>query len=602
MDIEGVVALLEGLRVDAIGLNCGRGPDEMLPIVKRMLAVSSLPVICNPNAGLPKLIDGKICYDMPPESFAAKMREAAEAGVRLLGGCCGTAPSYISALVQSCGSLKPLPVKKKALTVAVGYGRTVSFADTPILIGERINPTGKPKLKEALRSGNHELILREAVKQQNCGAQILDLNAGLPDLDEPAVLEALTKKVQGVCELPLQLDTADPSALERALRIYNGKALINSVNGAEKSMSAVFPLVQKYGGAVVALALDENGIPESVEDRLAIARRIVTRAADFGIDKKDILLDALTMTAAASSENARVTLETLRRARAELGLNTILGVSNISFGLPRRELLNASFFTMAVQAGLSAAIINPYAQSMMDAYRAVRALQGSDTACQAYISAYGDSAPAQNTETSNTALSLGDCIVQGLASEAAGIAKELSKDAFSAIETQLIPALDKVGEAYGSGKMFLPGLLMSAEAAKAALAELCPAGSGGDKGEIVLATVMGDVHDIGKNIVASVLSSYRYNVIDLGRDVPPSRVLQEAQNRNIKLVGLSALMTTTVGSMRETVALLKRELPDCRIMVGGAILTAGLAADMGADKYVEDAMASVQYAREVFAS
>ncbi|MDD4074588.1 MAG: homocysteine S-methyltransferase family protein [Eubacteriales bacterium] len=595
-DMAAVVSMLEGLRVDALGLNCGRGPAELFPLLESILSLSSIPVAFSPNAGLPHGT-GKEAYTLSPEAYASHMKNAALAGSRLLGGCCGTSPDYIRHMIQACAGLSPLPVTPKHDTVICGYGRAVRFADAPVLIGERINPTGKPKLKAALKDGDHALILQEAVRQQESGAQVLDVNAGLPDIDEASVLEELVTKIQGVCELPLQLDTANTEALSRALRIYNGKPMINSVTGAKASMDAVFPLAKKYGAVIVALTLDEKGIPETADGRFRIAERILARAAEYGIDKKDIIVDALTMTASAAPQNGGVTLATLRRVKTELGVKTSLGVSNISFGLPNRELLNAAFFTLAVGAGLDAAIVNPYSVPMLDAFRACNVLLGNDPGCASYIGAYAQSAAAPAAIGEKA--SLGECVYRGLREEAVRQARAHSADPLGAIDREVIPALDRVGQAYEAGKLFLPGLLMSAEAAKAALFELCPSQSGGDAGDVIVATVKGDVHDIGKNIAASMLSSYRFHVIDLGRDVTPETILDAVKARKAKLVGLSALMTTTVVSMRETVALLKKEAPLCRIMVGGAVLTPELAADMGADRYVKDAMASVRYAKEV---
>ncbi len=597
-DMAAVVSLLEGLRVDALGLNCGYGPTELFPLLLEILSLSSTPVIFSPNAGLPHGAQGAAAYTLCEDEYALHMQKAAQAGARVLGGCCGTAPAYIRSMRQACKGLAPLPVQKKENTVVCGYGRAVRFGEKPVLIGERINPTGKPKLKEALRRGDHAPILQEAVRQQESGAQILDVNAGLPDIDEAAALQALATQIQGVCELPLQLDTADPTALEAALRVYNGKPMINSVTGAEASMQAVFPLARKYGAVVVALTLDEAGIPETAEARLAIAKRILSRAQSYGVDKKDIIVDALTMTASAAPQNGGVTLETLRRVKAELGVKTSLGVSNVSFGLPNRELLNAAFFTLAVGAGLDAAIVNPYSKPMLDAFYACGVLLGRDPGCEAYIHAFASAAQTPQSLPAQT-LSLGECVYRGLSGEAVTQARLYKARPMEAIDHEVIPALDRVGQAYEAGRLFLPGLLMSAEAAKAALGELCPAQDGGGGEAVVVATVKGDVHDIGKNIAASMLASYRYQVIDLGRDVSPESILAAVTARGAKLVGLSALMTTTVVSMRQTVALLKKEAPACKIMVGGAVLTPDIAADMGADRYVKDAMASVGFAKEV---
>lgn len=604
-DEESVVALLEGLKVDALGINCSKGPAELLQSLQKMLAYSSIPIAFNPNAGIPRREGDKTVFDVTPEDFAAAMRSAAKAGARLLGGCCGTTPEHIRALCDACQDSKPMPVQKKERTVICGCARAACLDETITLIGERINPTGKPKMKEALRRGEYELLLREALKQQDAGMQALDVNAGLPDIDETAVLPQIVEKVQGICELPLQLDSANPLALEAAMRIYNGKAMINSVNAKQESMRAIFPLLQKYGGTLVALTLDENGIPENAEGRVLLAKRIISEAAKYGIEKKDIVIDALTMTLGANESNPSVTLEALRRIRSELGVHTILGVSNVSFGLPGRELLNSSFFALAAGAGLSAAIVNPFSQSMMDAYRACRALLGKKEGSARFIEAYGDSGiGAAEPKKEPAELDLGESIVRGLCDDAAAISKKeknAGADALALIEQKLIPALNRVGRDYESGKLFLPGLLMSAEAAKAALEVLCPAGEAqGDNGSVLLATVEGDVHDIGKNIAKSMLQSYRFHVIDLGRDVAPEAIVRRTVQDKVKLVGLSALMTTTVPAMERTITLLKSEAPFCSIMVGGAVLSKEYAAKIGADRYVEDAMADVRYAREIF--
>ncbi len=603
-DMEGVVALLEGLRVDALGINCSRGPEALLPSLRRMLACSSLPIVFNPNAGLPRTVQGKTIYDLDPASFAAHMKEAALAGARLLGGCCGTTPAHIRALYEACAEFPPMPAHKKKRTLVSGCGRTVCLDDALTLIGERINPTGKPKMKEALRNGEYDAILREAVKQQECGVQALDVNAGLPEIDEAAVLPLLVEKLQGICELPLQLDSANAEALARAMRIYNGKPLVNSVNAKQSSMDAVFPLVQKYGGTLVALTLDENGIPETPQERAELAGRIIREAAKYGIEPKDILVDTLTMTMGADAQNPARTLEALRMVRENYGTHAILGVSNVSFGLPGRELLNSAFFTMAAAAGLSAAIVNPFSQSMMDAYRAACALTGKTEGIDCFIAAYADTNAAQKADAGEISLDLGECVLRGLSGEAAVLAKRAKDEggeALALIQEKIIPALNRAGEAYEGGKLFLPGLLMCAEAAKAALGVLCPEGeSGGDKGEVVLATVQGDVHDIGKNIAKSMLQSYRFHVTDLGRDVAPELVAKAAVEKNAKLVGLSALMTTTVPAMEKTIELIRKALPQCKVMVGGAVLSEDYAQKIGADRFVPDAMASVRAAQEVY--
>ncbi len=617
-DIHSVVALLEGLRVDALGLNCGLGPEQMLPFLEELTKISSLPIILNPNAGLPREENGVTVFDVGPEEFAELMAQAAEGGAHLLGGCCGTTPAHIRALVSRCRDIASLSVTKKEHTVVSSYSRAVYFTKRTVLIGERINPTGKARLKQALREGDMDYILREGLSQQHAGADILDVNAGLPEIDETEMLARMTTELQSVTNLPLQLDTADPEALPLAMRLYNGKPMVNSVNGKEESMQAVFPLVAKYGGLVVALTLDESGIPETAEGRLEIARRIIEKAASYGIDKKDIIVDTLTMTISAGGDNGSITLEALAKVKRELGAKTSLGVSNVSFGLPRRDLLNANFFALAMGAGLDAAILNPLLPSMMDAYRSVRALLGNDVQCEAFIDQYAGQNPPSSSDTpaappaSDPApapqgdLNLEQAVKQGLKQQAALLALSEVKRylPLAVIDQSLVPALNDVGAAFEKGTMFLPQLLMSAEAAKAAF-EVLRAHMGADASEnlgcVVLATVHGDVHDIGKNIVKALLENYRFQVVDLGKDVPPETVVTAALSHNTRLIGLSALMTTTVASMAKTILMLREKAPHCRIMVGGAVLTADYAKKIGADFYGRDAMASVRYAQEIYA-
>ena len=619
-DIHSVVALLEGLRVDALGLNCGLGPVQMLPILKELSEISSLPLILNPNAGLPREENGVTVFDVGPEEFAELMAAAASGGAHLLGGCCGTTPAHMKALVARCRHIIPLPVIKKAHTVVSSYSRAVYFTERTVLIGERINPTGKARLKQALREEDMDYILREGLSQQDAGADILDVNAGLPDIDEPAMLAKMATELQSITNLPLQLDTADPKALPLAMRIYNGKPMVNSVNGKEESMRAVFPLVAEYGGLVVALTLDEAGIPETAQGRVDIAQRIIETAATYGIDKKDIIVDTLTMTVSAGGDNAKITLETLSRVKRELGVKTSLGVSNVSFGLPRRDLLNANFFTLAMGAGLDAAILNPLLPSMMDAYRSVQALFGNDKQCEAFIAQYaGQTSPPPSSPVSPPPsghapppapqgdMTLEQAVKQGLKQQAGLLAQAAVQTSapLAVIDASLVPALNYVGLAFEKGTMFLPQLLMSAEAAKAAF-EVLRAHMGADAGKslgcVVLATVHGDVHDIGKNIVKALLENYRFQVVDLGKDVPPETVVKAALSHHTRLIGLSALMTTTVASMANTIAMLKEAAPHCRIMVGGAVLTADYAKKIGADFYGRDAMASVRYAQEIYAA
>lgn len=604
-DMRTVATLLEGLRVDALGLNCGFGAEALLPFLRELRASCGLPLIVNPNAGLPHQQDGETVFDETPEAFAEAAARAVEAGACMLGGCCGTTPAHIAAMTARVRGMRPGTVQPTTETVVTSGSRAVAIGGgSPVLIGERINPTGKAAMKRALTEGRDDYMLREAVRQQEAGAQILDVNAGLPGIDEAAWLLRLTQAIQAVSDLPLQLDTANPQALEGAMRRYNGKPMVNSVSGKADSMAAVFPLVAKYGGVVVALTLDDDGIPETAQGRLDVARRILSEAATYGIDKRDIVIDPLTMAVSAAPDAARVVLEALARIRAELGVQTVLGVSNVSFGLPRRGALNAAFFTLAAGAGLSAAIMNPFAGEMMQAYHAVRALLGDDVGCAAYIDAMGGEDAKDAPATAKATQSLGEAIIRGLREEARQLAHEMvqTQPPLSIVEAELIPALNTVGADFEQGRAFLPQLLMSAEAAKAAFEalgeRLSPAERGG-KGTVVIATVQGDIHDIGKNIARAMLENYQYDVIDLGRDVPPEAVVAAVQAHGARLVGLSALMTTTVTSMEKTIGLLRQEAPDCRIMVGGAVLTADYAASIGADRHVRDAMDSVRYAQEV---
>ena len=601
--IESAVALLEGLGVDALGLNCGFGPKQMKNFLPSLVKCSSAPIIINPNAGLPRSIDGKAVFDVTPQEFADDMKEIAHGGAWIIGGCCGTTPKYIEETVKECKNISPVPIKNKNLTVVSSFTKAFVFGNKPILIGERINPTGKPRLKQALRENDMDYILREAISQQQSGVHILDVNAGLPEIDEPEVLKQAVTQIQSVVDLPLQIDTSDTNAMEQALRIYNGKPLINSVNGKKESMKAVFPLAKKYGGAVIALTLDENGIPNTAEGRFKIAEKIVNTAEKYGIYRKDIIVDTLAMTISAGQENAGITLNSLKMISEKLGVHTSLGVSNISFGLPQRENINAAFFLMALQNGLSAAIINPNSKAMLNSYYSYCALSGKDEKCMSYISHYSD----QKSEppAKNDSCTLYDAIIKGLKESSYKSAEELLKTEkpLKIINTHLIPALDKVGRDFENGIIFLPQLLMSAEAAKTAFEVIRQTvGSGGQikKGKIILATVKGDIHDIGKNIVKVLLENYGYDLIDLGKDVPQKKIVETALKYNVKLVGLSALMTTTVVNMAETIKLLNEKIPDCKVMVGGAVLTPEYAKQINADSYSKDAMGSVHYAEKIF--
>ena len=608
-DVPSVVALLEGLRVDAFGINCGMGPEQMIPILEQITKYSSLPVIVKPNAGLPKQKNGQTYYDVSPEEFAEVMKKIVEMGAVVIGGCCGTTPDHIKAMADACRMIPIKPVEKKNFTMVSSYGQSVFLGTGSKVIGERINPTGKKRFKQALKEHDLDYILREGITQQDNGAHILDVNVGLPDIDEPALMKEVVQELQSVTSLPLQIDTVDVEAMEGALRIYNGKAMVNSVSGKQESMDKVFPLIQKYGGVVIGLALDENGIPADAEGRVQVAKKIIAEAAKYGIEKKDIVIDALAMTISSEPEGAKITLETLRRLRDEVGVCTVLGVSNISFGLPSRPIVNSIFYTMAMQNGLSVGIINPGSEDMMKAWYAFHALMALDSNCEKYIARYAQqpgTTPVQAAGGKYT-MTLQSAIERGLKEEASSITAELAeqKDALDIINEELIPALNNVGEGFEKGTVFLPQLLMSAESAKSAFAVLKERmDQSGEvqekKGKVILATVKGDIHDIGKNIVKVLLENYSFDVIDLGKDVPPEKVVETVLEQDVHLVGLSALMTTTVVSMEETICQLREKAPDCLVMVGGAVLNQDYADMIGADFYGKDAMQSVHYAQKVF--
>ena len=604
---KSVVALLEGLGVDALGINCGLGPVQMKPIVEELLRYASIPVVVNPNAGLPRSEGGKTVYDIDPPEFVEEMKGMPEMGVSAVGGCCGTIPEHIRLLAEMCKGRTRKPIEPKNDTLITSYASVVEMGTDPVIIGERINPTGKSKFKQALRDHNLEYILREAITQQENGAAVLDVNVGLPEIDEVAMMREVVQELQAVTELPLQIDTTDTEAMEQALRIYNGKALINSVNGKQEVMDAVFPLVKHYGGTVVALTIDEEGIPATADGRMAIARKICAEAEKYGIQKKDIVIDVLAMTISSEPEGAKVTLEALKKVREIYGVCTVLGVSNISFGLPYRPAVNSNFYTMAMQNGLSAGIINPSSEDMMRSYYSFCALMNYDKNCEEYIRVYGSQKAGTPAPAAKAELTLKEAIEKGLKEEAHHATGELLKEQapLEIINEHLIPALDTVGKGFEKGTVFLPQLLMSADAAKIAFAVIKDvlAQEGGEvqaKNKVILATVKGDIHDIGKNIVKVLLENYSFDVIDLGKDVPPEVIVDTAVEQDIRLVGLSALMTTTVVSMEETIKLLRERKPECKVMVGGAVLNQDYADMIGADFYGKDAMQSVYYAQRVF--
>ena len=613
---EAMAAMLEGMGADAIGVNCSLGPAALAPIVRRYLACASVPVLMKPNAGLPREEEGRTVYDVDAEAFTEAMLPLFGEGLRIAGGCCGTTPDFIRLLAERAPKKAVSPAPHPARTVVSSYTHAVVLDGAPVLIGERINPTGKKRFRQALQEHDIGYVLGEAIRQQEAGAHMLDVNVGTPGIDEKALLTEVTQEVQAVIDLPLQLDTSDPAAMESALRRYNGKAMINSVNGKAESMAAIFPLVKKYGGVTVALTLDEQGIPADADGRVAIARRILETAAGYGIGREDLVFDTLTMTVSADPDAAKTTLEAMRRIREELGCRTVLGVSNVSFGLPNREMIGSAFFLEAMAAGLSAAIMNPCADAMMAVYRSWCALNGFDPQCGAYIafaSAHAalpaaaaapqpaDSGPAQG------ATPLQRAVVKGLKGDAARLTAELiasGADPMDAVKEHVIPALNLVGEGFEKKTIFLPQLLMSAEAAEAAFRKVKAAvgQAGGEQPrrcKVVLATVKGDIHDIGKNIVRLLLENYGFQVIDLGRDVPPETIVAAAVREQAPLIGLSALMTTTVPAMEETIRLAREKAPHIRVLVGGAVLTEAYAKRIGADAYAPDAMATVRYAEAV---
>lgn len=614
--VESYAVTAAGLGADAVGINCSLGPKEILPFAQRLCrsVPAGVPVFVKPNAGLPNP-DGS--YNLNAAEFAAEMKAYASIGVSMVGGCCGTTPDFIAKLRETFAPLVPaekIPIRRSCLCTPVRFVEV----DGITVVGERINPTGKKRLQQALRDGDSAYPCAQAVAQAEAGAQVLDVNAGLPGIDEAATLEHLVKDLQAITDLPLQLDSSNPEALSRALRIYNGKPIVNSVNGEQKTLDTILPLCKKYGAAVVGLALDEHGIPADAEGRFAIAKRIAAAAKAAGIPNEDIYIDCLTLTASAQQEGAVQTLEALTRCKKELGVRTVLGVSNISFGLPCRGYLNTTFLTMAMAAGLDLAIMNPNTPEMMAAVRAYRVLTSQDKQSSDYVAAYAD-VQIQTTQTSKSAATVaevgaaapgGDALFEavrrGLKAEAraAADAALTMREPLDVVNTSLIPALDAVGDGFEKGTVFLPQLLQAATAAQAAFesikAKIAASGQAqGSKGKIVIATVKGDVHDIGKNIVRVILENYGYDVLDLGRDVAPERVVEAVRQTGAKLVGLSALMTTTVPNMQATIEALHAAGLDCKVMVGGAVLTPDYARNIGADYYCKDAKASADLAKQL---
>ena len=598
--VEAAALMCEGLGVDAMGFNCGLGPVQVAKLLPQMLAATSLPIIINPNAGLPVEKDGKTCFEVGPEEYAELMYELAQQGPSIVGGCCGTTPAHIEAMIKKCQDLQPGGYRDCKLTAVSSYGKAVHLGEGPVLIGERINPTGKKRLKEALAAQDLDYVCRLGLEQINVGAHILDVNVGTPGIDEPAMIAKAIPALQAITDTPLQIDTSNYEAMERALRLYNGKPMLNSVNGKEESLSKVLPLAKKYGAVLVALCLDDDGIPNTAAGRIAVADKIIARAAEYGIASRNIVVDPLALTISTGAENAAIACEVIRTMKAR-GINTVMGVSNISFGLPGREAVNSTFFTMALEAGLSCGIINPQSKAMLNAYYGFRALAGYDEGCKEYVQHYADAPKATATLVSE--MGLYDAIVKGLAEasrKAAAVALETEKP-LDVINKYMIPALDFVGNGFEKKTLFLPQLLMSADAAKAAFEVIREAvGVGETQGEtVIIATVRGDIHDIGKNIVKVLLENYGYRVLDLGKDVPVETIVEAVKENDAKVVGLSALMTTTVGAMEETITALNAA-GDCQIVVGGAVLTQEYADEIGANHYAPNAVSAVNYVNSVF--
>lgn len=608
-----MVNIISNLGVDALGINCSLGPREIMPLASQILKYSDKPVIVQPNAGLPALVDGKTVFDIGPEVFGQYMAEIAGMGASILGGCCGTTPEHIGAIRSAIAGMKPVRREVTKLTAVSSATATVVLGEGPRIIGERINPTGKKKLKEALVKSDMDYILREAVAQRDAGAHMLDVNVGLPEIDEKAMMVKAVKEIQGIVNLPLQLDSVRPEVIEAAARVCNGRPIVNSVNGELKVMEALFPIIKKYGCLVVALTLDEKGIPEKAEDRLKIAEKIVVKAEEYGISREDIIVDCLVLTASAQQKEVQETIKAVALVKEKLGVKTTLGVSNVSFGLPERELLNRTFLAMALNAGLDAPILNPMAEEMVKTLKAYNVLWNIDRESRDYIKSFSTSdqkpvskAPDKGKETGPDLIKL---IVDGMKEEAGPVVKQLLNelDGMKIVDGYLIPALEIVGQKYETGEIFLPQLIQSAETVKKAFEAIKEklAGTAGEaskvsKGKIVLATVKGDIHDIGKNIVKVLLENYGFEIFDLGRDVPIESVIEKVKEEKASLIGLSALMTTTVKSMEDTIKAIRSECPGCKVIVGGAVLNEEYANMIGADFYARDAREGVKLVRRYF--
>lgn len=602
-----MVTVLKGLGADVLGVNCSLGPKETLPIVEEILKYSQIPVMVQPNAGLPRVENNETIYDIKPEEFSFYIEKMALKGGAIFGGCCGTNDEFIKSIVKKLRKLHPLPINKKNITAVSSSCKTVILGKDVKVIGERINPTGKKKFKEALRKNDIDYIIKEAVSEEEHGAHILDVNVGLPEIDEEKIMVKCIKEIQSIINLPLQIDSSDAKVIEAALRIYNGKPIINSVNGKKETMDAIFPIAKKYGACVVGLTLDEKGIPSKAEERCEIARRIIKTGEKYGIDKDDILIDCLVLTASAQQKEVIETLKAVRMVKEKFKVKTLLGVSNVSFGLPNRSLLNKTFLSMALCEGLDAPILNPNNKEIMDTINAFKVLANQDEDAKEYVENYINENVKKEVPKKHDNRSIKDIIIKGIKEEAFEKTKELlkTKDSMEIVNEELIPALDVVGEKYEKGELFLPQLIQSAETVKKAFEVIKENIKKDEKsslsnGKIILATVKGDIHDIGKNIVKVILENYGFEVIDLGKDVPIEKIVSTAKKENIKLIGLSALMTTTVKSMEETIKSLKDNNVKCEVFVGGAVLNLEYANMIHADYYAKDARESVQIAKKVF--
>ncbi|HID0815163.1 homocysteine S-methyltransferase family protein [Clostridium botulinum] len=602
-----MVLTLEGLGVDALGVNCSLGPNELGDIVDEIIKYSSIPIMVQPNAGLPTIKAGRTIYNIEPKEFADFQRSIVEKGVRIVGGCCGTTDEFIREIVYSLKDIKIKKLKENNIYGVCSSTKSVLIEGVKI-IGERINPTGKKLFKEALRNNDTDYILKEAISQVECGADILDVNVGLPEIDEEETMKKVIKEIQSIIDTPLQIDSNNPKVIEKALRVYNGKAIVNSVNGEEKILDSVLPLIKKYGASVVGLTLDDKGIPKKAEERLKIAEKIVNKALDYGIKRKDIFIDCLVLTASAQQEDVRETLKAVTLVKEKLNVKTILGVSNISFGLPNRELINKTFLAMSLQSGLDLPILNPNNKEMINIINAYKVLNNEDKRAANYIERYtNEISNSREVKIPKNDLTLKEIVMKGIKEESYSKTKDLLKDRgeLSIINEELIPALDEVGDKYEKGIIFLPQLIQSAETVKKAFTAIKEKlrednSPKINKGKILMATVKGDIHDIGKNIVKVILENYGFDIIDLGKDVEAEKIVEEVKKNNIKLVGLSALMTTTVNSMRDTIKILKESGMDCKVFVGGAVLNEEYAKMINADYYAKDAKEAVDIAKGFF--